>query len=937
MLIGLTDTSGDEDLHIADYLLHQKFAERSKTVRITTRNFHYTHSKISSIEWKQKSMNSLLGNARLTKMNHSKSSNKFLPAIQKANQTSLQNSNNKNNNYPQRQGETLSPSMLREIAKSKVKNSKPVELPPPPIVLNYAPTPTINLLPLGSSHDKVNLWFELNNELNENSNAGDYDRQGDQSFEASKLKKVPKSDNFKESKLQRVPEAFKLEDIFKMSEHRITSKTLESHHDPETSKAQCISGSSKNLSLPKVSSSEDHKSVGSRRLSNLINVLDKNEKAPGSGTFSSPLRGRRKEEPVDKKNVRHFNKNDNDYSASSKCLTSSDESSNKNRTSTLSNHGVSKLLTAFGDDDDDDDKDQVPESGTFGSPLGGHGREEPIDWNAVRQMVNKDEVKVQAKSEPVKEEILPAGANRKSQPVINKSYLNDKAHKYFDNFYESCVASKFTNGNPTLSWESEDEIKYTGVITPMVRQTLNTINKNSDSVKVTVPVNLRRLIEKSSNSSSEETSSDNKNSGWNSPSDRRISQPFKINDIDNKSDSDSRSSDFTNQVQTIHKVLKARHLNKVNKISEDDKLKDDDNDNNKEINDVSVECQPEEKKKVLIEELPTPKSSPKSHIDQKKNVNSIYYASARISLCKKINRLQDGESSDLDDVDLDSDDSSFYEEANEERKTSVSDNDDYEEIDDKIDRDEEKLNGKLDSDENSAHDKNNNLDKNDTDNDNQDVDEGTGPSAESELKICPSPPVPRFNDADVDSNDSELGYHLPLDFLAHFFGVKLPPQAGIANSSACTDTDTDGRSEDEGVQIDEINCDDEKPHLSESSLDISSARANQSASSQVETDSESPQIDLRAGNKKQFAKVSNQLEPKKKFEFKKDDEETTVQSIPAESDFRDTDEEKIKKTQGYKLKCSLVNEVKKSGLLESPKFVKNRALNFNADEFLDVN
>ncbi|XP_057326360.1 uncharacterized protein LOC130668211 isoform X1 [Microplitis mediator] len=980
MQIGLTDTSGDEDLHIADYLIHKKFAEKSNTVRITTRNFHYIHSKRSSIAWKQKYLSSL-ANSRLTKMNHLKSSNKFLPANQKANQSPLQNSNQDT----QRHGEALSPSMLREIAKSKVKNSKPVELPPPPIVLNYAPTPTIHLLPLGSSHDKVNLWFELNNELNNDSDAGGSAKSGDHSFEASRLKKVTKSDNnFTESKLQRVPKAFKLEDIFKMSEHRITS---EPHRDPETSKAQYISGSSKNLSLPKVSSSEDHKSVGSKRLSNLINVLDKNEKIPVSRTFSSPLTRHRQEEP-DWKN-RHLNKND-DYSASSKSLTSSDESSNKNRPSTLSNQGVSQLLTAFGGDDDDKD-DQVPESGTFGSPLGGHGREEPIDWNAVRQMVNKDDVKVQAKSEPVKEKILPATANRKSQPAINKSYLNDKAHNYFDNFYESCVASKFTNGNPILSWESEDEIKYTGVITPMVRQTLNTINKNSDSVKVTVPVNLRRLIEKSSNSSSEETSSDSKTSGWNSPSERRISQPIKMNDvIDNKSDSDSLSSESTKQLTTIHKLLKARHLNKINKTCEDDKPKDD-NDNSKEINDTSVECQPEEKKKVLIEELPSPKSSPKSsRIDQKKNVNSIYYASARISLCKKINRLQDAESSDSDDVDLDSDDSSFYEKDDGEKKTSVNDNDDSEEIDDKNDRDEEKLNGKLDSEEiddknyqvdenideeklngkldfeeiddknyqvdenideekldgkldsekNSTDDKNDvDLDKNDTDNDNQNVDEGMDPSAGNELQICTSAPIPRFNDVDVDSDDSDLGIHLPLDFLAHFFGVQLPPQAGIANSSADTETDIDSRSEDEGVKIDEINCDDEKPHSSsstESSLDISSARgANQSVSSQVETDSESPQIDPRAGIKKQFAKVSNQLEPKKKFESKKDDEETTVRST-VESDFRDTDEEKIKKTQGYKLKCSLVNEVKKSGLLESPKFVKNCELKFNADEFLDI-
>ncbi|XP_044595239.1 uncharacterized protein LOC123272477 isoform X1 [Cotesia glomerata] len=933
MLIGLTDTSEPEDLHIADFLLRHKLAAKSNTVRITTRNFFFKHALQSSAEWKKKYLNASVGNSRLARINRHKSVKFSSSEINKYRNHSKENA--------QKSSEALSPSMLREKAKSELK-SKQIESQPSPVVLNYLPPPKVNLLSLGSSLDKVQLWFELNKELNKNPGDASSNESIGANFEASKLEHIhhePKSVPKKQT--------IKLEDIFKTSPAQDTSQKIEPHHVSKTSKPHYVSESSNHSSLSKTP--EDHNLVKCKDVSNIIAVDDRAD-IPECGTFSSPLGGHGRAEPIDWNNIKQLLKKNERKTLQSQ--SSSDETSSGKKAPVLSQPGVSKLLTAF----DDEDDDEIPESGTFSSPLGGHGREEFLDWNAVRKQVevtNDGKVSKSISLGKLSSAKPMVGNNNNNNQPVGKSYLNDEAHRYFENFYQSCIAPKISKGNSILSWDSGDEIQYTGTITPMVRQTLNTINKKSRRVKVTVPVNVRRLIDGGPGSISDSVSSDSR-SGWNLP-DRSVSRS---NNVDQKSDSDCRSSGSSKQVPTIYKLLKTRHLNSIKK-SENESSSDEKKENSEKVNNetaesqsqknkVSIEELPSPKEKVLIEELPSPKE--KVLIEElpspKKKVNSIYYASARISLFKKLN-LQSRESSS-DDGSLDSDDSycggastkkevasdssNDFKKINKnlefnEKITKTINSEEEEEEEEKGSSDEkisEMLIEKLDSEEstknsNSLNEKNNN-----------DV---------NKLEICVAKQPPKsmgiYNDLDPESDNSEFDYHLPLDFLANFFGVSLPNQKSITNSSA--GTDTDGNSEDDKLKIEEINEGKASSSMSESSLDMSSARDNYlSPSSRVETDSESPIKDPKAfDNKKNLTKVYNHPKYQKMFKFEKNNEGSKKEFDSPDSDFQNSDREKIIRTPSLKLKCSILNEVKKSGLLESPKVVRNCNLSFNADDFLD--
>ncbi|KAG8034456.1 hypothetical protein G9C98_007532 [Cotesia typhae] len=929
-----------EDLHIADFLLRHKLAAKSNTVRITTRNFFFKHALQSSAEWKKKYLNASVGNSRLARMNHHKSV-KFVSSDNNKYRIHIDENAQKSS---ERLGKTMSPSMLREMAKSELK-SKQVESPPSPVVLNYLPPPKVNLLSLGSSLDKVQLWFELNKELNKNTDDASSAELIGAKFEASKLEPIH---NESKTVSKKSTQPIKLEDIFKTYPAQHASETLEQDHVSKISKPDCVSGSSNHSSLSKAPI-EDHNRVKCEDVSNIIAVDDKAD-IPDCGTFSSPLGGHGRAEPIDWNDIKQLLKKNERETLQSQ--SSSDETSSGKKAPVLSQSGVSKLLAAF---DDEDEDGKIPESGTFSSPLGGHGREEFLDWNVVRRQVqgtNDGNVsklisvgKLSSSAKPM------VGSN---QPV-GKSYLNDEAHRYFENFYQSCVAPKISKGNSILSWNSGDEIQHTGTITPMVRQTLNTINKKSGRVKVVVPVNVRRLIDGAPGFSSDSMSSGSQQSGWNSFPERSV---LRSNNVDQKSDSDCRSSDSSKQVPTIHKLLKTRHLNSIkksseNEISSDEKKKED----SEKVNE-SAELQPQQKTKVLIEELPSPKE--KVLIEElpfpKKKVNSIYYASARISLCKKLN-LQHRDSSSIDDGSLDSDDSYCGGVSTRKEVPSTDSSNDSKEVNNKNSEVNEKLtksvNSKEEEKEKGANDEKiceiliEKLDSeestkdridlilNEKNNENNDV----NAPVVNKLEICVAKQPPKsmgvYNDLDPESDNSEFDYHLPLDFLANFFGVSLPNQKSIMNSSA--GTDTDATFEDEKIKIEEINCNEEKASssMSESSLDMSSARDNYvSPSSHVETDSESPRKDLKFfDNKKNLTKVSSQSESRKKFE--KNYEAPKKEFDSADSDFQNSDREKIVRTPSLKLKCSILNEVKKSGLLESLKVVKSCNLSFNAEDFLD--
>lgn len=938
MLIGLTDTSDPEDLHIADFLLRHKLAAKSNTVRITTRNFFFKHALQSSAEWKKKYLNASVGNSRLARMNHHKSV-KFMSSDNIKYRIHIKENAQKSSECL---GKTISPSMLREMAKSELK-SKQVESPPSPVVLNYLPPPKVNLLSLGSSLDKVQLWFELNKELNKNSDGASSAESIGAKFEASKLEPIH---NEPKTVPKKSTQPIKLEDIFKTYPAQHASETLEQHHVSKTSEPDCVSGLSNHSSLSKAPI-EDHNLVKCEDVSNMIAADDKAD-IPDCGTFSSPLGGHGRAEPIDWNNIKQLLKKNERETLQSQ--SSSDETSSGKKAPVLSQPGVSKLLAAF---DDEDDDDKIPESGTFSSPLGGHGREEFLDWNAVRRQVQGTNDGNVSKSTSVGKLSSSAKPMVGSNQPVGKSYLNDEAHRYFENFYQSCVAPKISKGNSILSWDSGDEIQHTGTITPMVRQTLNTINKKSGRVKVVVPVNVRRLIDGGPGFSSDSISSGSQRSGWNSSPDRSA---LRSNNVDQKSDSDCRSSDSSKQVPTIYKLLKTRHLNSIKKSSENEISSDEKKEEDSGKVNETTELQPQQKEKVLIEELPSPKE--KVLIEElpspKKKVNSIYYASARISLCKKLN-LQHRDSSSIDDGSLDSDDSYCGRASTKKEVASTDSSNDSKEVNNKNSEVNEKLTKTVNSEEEEkeANDKkicemliekldseestkdSNDLSLNEKNNDNNDV----NAPVENKLEICVAKQPPKsmgvYNDLDPESDNSEFDYHLPLDFLANFFGVSLPNQKSITNSSA--GTDTDATSEDEKIKIEEINCNEEKASssMSESSLDMSSARDNYvSPSSHVETDSESPRKDPKFfDNKKNLIKISNQSESRKKFE--KNNETPTKEFDSADSDFLNSDREKIIRTPSLKLKCSILNEVKKSGLLESPKVLKSCNLSFNADDFLD--
>ncbi|CAD6216434.1 GSCOCG00004592001-RA-CDS [Cotesia congregata] len=917
MLVGLTDTSDAEDLHIADFLLRHKLAAKSNTVRITTRNFFFKHALQSSAEWKKKYLNASVGNSSLARINRHKSVKFSSSDINKYRNHSKENA--------QKSSEALSPSMLRERAKSELK-SKQIESQPSPVVLNYLPPPRVNLLSLGSSLDKVQLWFELNKELNKNSGDESSNDSIGANFEASKLEPIhhePKSVPKKQT--------IKLEDIFKTSPAQDTSQKIEPHHVSKTSKPHYVS-ESPNHSLLKTPI-EDHNPVKCKDVSNIIAVDDRAD-IPECGTFSSPLGGHGRAEPIDWNNIKQLLKKNERETLQSQ--SSSDETSSGNKAPVLSQPGVSKLLTAF----DDEDDDKIPESGTFSSPLGGHGREEFLDWNAVRGQVEVTNDEKVSKSISLGKlssaKPMVGNNNNNDNKPAGKSYLNDEAHRYFENFYQSCIAPKISKGNSILSWDSGDEVQYTGTITPMVRQTLNTINKKSRRVKVTVPVNVRRLIDGGPGSSSDSVSSGSQRSGWNS-FDRPVSRS---NNVEQKSDSDCRSSGSSKQVPTIYKLLKTRHLNSIKK-SKNESSSDEKKEDSEKVNNETAESQ-SQKNKVLIEQLPSPKK--KVLIEElpssKKKVNSIYYASARISLFKKLNLQRE---SSIDDGSLDSDDS--YCGASTRKEVASDSSNDFK----KINNENSEINHKLtkrvnfeEEEKGSSDEKINEmliekLDSEESTKDSNSLNEKNNNDV-NKLEVCVPKQPPKsmgvYNDLDPESDNSEYDYNLPLDFLANFFGVQLPNQKSITNSSA--GTDTDGNSEDEKLQIEEIN-EKASSYLSESSLDISSARDNYlSPSSRVETDSESPIKHPKTfDNKKNLTKVYNHPEYQKMFKFEKNNEGSKKEFDSPDSDFQNSDREKIIRTPSVKLKCSILNEVKKSGLLESPKVIQNCNLSFNADDFLD--
>ncbi|KAK0091881.1 hypothetical protein PV326_002579 [Microctonus aethiopoides] len=369
--------------------------------------------------------------------------------------------------------------------------------------------------------------------------------------------------------------------------------------------------------------------------------------------------------------------------------------------------------------------EKIPEFGTFASPLGGHGRMEPIDWNTIRASAqgrhhvgDKDE---KSNASLLSTENENSSLNSPSLMNVKKqvSKLESINHRYEKFFNECHYLSSYENGiqSSATVLKPEGHVTKSHIITPMVRRTLNHIDEPvEDHVQVIVPDDIKLLINDSS--SSVVTSSEKEITGWDSPGDERNYAPKKL-EINQINSNDSLSSGNQQMEEDIKSLSETDSLNN-NK--EDNKFIDDSGD---KLHDENVSI-----------------SSDKT--------NSIRYVSGKINLQRfgQLMSIKKSTSCSDDNSTIDSDDSMYSQVMQVIEKTT--DNIESAETVEVINNEQNTTVSSEDNDENSVVQDETNNDK--------------------VLALTKNTPfIPVLNDDNISSDDSEMDCYISPNDLIQMF------------------------------------------------------------------------------------------------------------------------------------------------------------------------